>query len=94
MAEAPAPAPMGEPDFDMGEIFQLLGYISGALVFIILIGQDIRKAFKRGAHWIPGHALILSALTIQLMNFIENQSSLLTEVLQNNPNERNIVLSL
>lgn len=65
----------------MGELVQLLGLLLGALIFIALILVDIRKAVKKGSFWVPGHALVLSALTIQLMNFVEERSALLNRAL-------------
>lgn len=61
----------------VGELAQLLGLLLGAVLFITLIVVDIRKAVKKGNLWVPGHALVLSALTIQLMNFVEDLSALL-----------------
>lgn len=50
------------------------GYASGvcALIFTILLSLDAYKAFKRKAHWIPSQSLVLSALIIQLLTFIDN----------------------
>lgn len=38
---------------------------------ISLLLWDVWKAWKRRALWIPGHALVLSALIIQLLSFID-----------------------
>ena len=40
----------GEPPFSVGEFFQLLGYILGTLMFIVLIRVDMHDVFKKGAH--------------------------------------------
>lgn len=47
--------------------------LAGVIVFIGLISLDIWKALKKGAHWIPGDALVLTALTIQAMNLLKAQ---------------------
>jgi len=65
----------------VGELAQLLGVLLGEVLFITLIVVDIRKAVKKGNLWVPGHALVLSALTIQLMNFVEDRSALLNRAL-------------
>ena len=51
----------------LGEFAELLGVLVGVIVFIYLIGADTLKALKKRAYWIPGDALVLSALTIQLL---------------------------
>lgn len=51
----------------------------GVIIFIVLIGRDTWKALKKGAHWIPGDALVLSALTIQAMNLLKGQSEVLKQ---------------
>eukprot|EP00253_Pinus_taeda_P032542 PITA_32542 len=56
------------------EVARLLGFLLGTLLFILCMAMDVRKAFKRGVYWVPGNALVLSALTIQIMTFVENQS--------------------
>lgn len=47
--------------------------LAGVVVFIGLISLDLWKALKKGAHWIPGDALVLTALTIQAMNLLKAQ---------------------
>jgi hypothetical protein len=39
------------------------------------------KALKKRAHWIPGDWLVLSALTIQILNLLNGESSLLKNIL-------------
>lgn len=58
----------------VSEFGQLVWFALGTLVFIILLVVDIVRAFKKGVFWVPGFALVLSALTIQIMTFIEAQS--------------------
>lgn len=56
------------------QYYSINGYASGvcALIFTILLSLDAYKAFKRKAHWIPSESLVLSALIIQLLTFIDN----------------------
>lgn len=70
------------PSLAVEDYAELVGFLLGTLAFIVLIGLDLRNAIKKGAHWVPGRALVLSALTIQIMNFVENQSGLLDEILE------------
>lgn len=79
---APPPKADYGPSLAVEDYAELVGFLLGALAFIILIGLDLRNAIKKGAHWVPGRALVLSALTIQIMNFIENQSGLLEQILE------------
>ena len=58
----------------LSEFAGLEAFLLGTLGFIIFLIVDIHKAFKKGAQWVPGGALVLSALTIQIMDFVENQS--------------------
>jgi len=60
---------------------QLAGLLVGVLLFIGLLGRDTWKAIKKRAYWIPGDWLVLSALTIQLMNLLNGESSLLKNIL-------------
>lgn len=43
-----------------------------AAIFVTLLLLDVWKAFGRKATWIPGQALVLSALTIQFLLFIDH----------------------
>eukprot|EP00253_Pinus_taeda_P028195 PITA_28195 len=65
----------------VGNLAELLGFLLGTAVFLVLIGQDLRNAIRKGANWVPGHALVLSALSIQALNFVENQGLLLDRML-------------
>ena len=65
----------------MGRELEAPRLLLAELLFFMLIAVDIRIAVKKGNFWVPGHALALSALTIQLMNFIEDQSALLNQAL-------------
>jgi hypothetical protein len=67
----------------LDEFAELLGVLVGVIIFITLIGVDTFKALKRGAYWIPGDALVLTALTIQLLNLLNGQSNLLKQLLDN-----------
>lgn len=53
--------------------------LAGVVVFIVLISLDLWKALKKGAHWIPGDALVLTALTIQAMNLLKAQGDVFRE---------------
>ena len=64
----------------IGELAQLLGLLLGALIIITLIVLDIHKLLKKGNFWVLGYPLVFNALIIQLMNFIEEQVSLLNHV--------------
>lgn len=70
-----------DPFLSVEDYAELVGFLLGAVAFITLIGLDLRKAIKKGAYWVPGRAVVLSALTIQIMNFIQNQSVLLDKFL-------------
>ncbi|GLJ14462.1 hypothetical protein SUGI_0233850 [Cryptomeria japonica] len=39
--------------------------------FIYLIKSDAQQAYRKGAHWLPGNAFILSAFTIQLLSYLD-----------------------
>ena len=43
-----------------------------AIILTILLSLDVFKAFQRKALWIPGQALVLTALIIQLLTYIDN----------------------
>ena len=49
---------------DFADFAKLSVLSAGVIVFISLSGLDTWKALKKGAHWIPGNALVVSALTI------------------------------
>jgi len=70
-----------ELPFTPDQFAQLLGLFGGVLAFISFLGVDIARARKKRAHWFPGHALVLSALTIQVMNLLNAETALLKEVL-------------
>lgn len=55
----------------------------GAIVFITLIGLDTLKALKKGLYWIPADALVLTALTIQVLNLLIGQRVLFNQMLDN-----------
>jgi len=52
-------------------ILELLSSSVCAILILILLAWDVCKALKRRAHWIPGVALVLSALTIQMLALID-----------------------
>lgn len=56
-------------------IYRSINSIVYVVVFMIFLSLDVRNALKRKAHWFPGHALFLTALTIQLLSFIDNSDS-------------------
>lgn len=43
-----------------------------AIILSILLSLDVFKAFQRKALWIPGQALVLTALIIQLLTYVDN----------------------
>lgn len=47
-----------------------------ASILTILLCLDVYKAFQRRAHWIPAEALVLTALIIQLLTFVDNYLNL------------------
>lgn len=53
------------------------------LVFIGLLRRDTWKAIRKRAHWIPGDWLVLSALTLQILNLLNGESSFLKDILDN-----------
>lgn len=67
----------------LGEFAELMGTLVGVIVFITLIGVDTFKALKKGAYWIPGNALVLTALSIQVLDLLNGQSILLKQILDN-----------
>ncbi|GLJ14470.1 hypothetical protein SUGI_0234000 [Cryptomeria japonica] len=46
----------------------------GLTYFIYLIRSDAQQAYKKRAHWIPGNAFILSALTIQVLSYLDTST--------------------
>eukprot|EP00253_Pinus_taeda_P020278 PITA_20278 len=68
------------------QYYLINSYATGvcALIFTILLSLDAYKAFKRKAHWIPSESLVLSALIIQLLTFIDNYN------LNVNSNDKNL----
>lgn len=71
----------GNPKLTLDELTELLILLVGVVVFFTLVGLDTCNGLKKGLHWIPGDALILSALTIQLMNWLNGESTLLKQIL-------------
>lgn len=69
----------------LGEFAQVSGVLAGVIVFIYLIGADTLKALKKRAFWIPGDALVVSALTIQVLNLLDGHSNILKELLDGQP---------
>lgn len=61
----------------------LVGSLLAAVAFITLIGLDLWNAIKKEAYWVPGRAVVISVLTMQIMNCIQNESVLLDKVLKN-----------
>ena len=53
------------------DLLELLPSCICAVVFLILLLWDVCRALKRRAHWTPGVALVLSALTIQMVGLID-----------------------
>ncbi|GLJ41061.1 hypothetical protein SUGI_0850030 [Cryptomeria japonica] len=56
-----------------GQIANIIILVSSVILFIFLIFKDAVKSLKSKAHWIPGDFLVISALTIQLLNLISTQ---------------------
>ncbi|GLJ41090.1 hypothetical protein SUGI_0851070 [Cryptomeria japonica] len=61
-----------------GQVVNIVLLLSSVIFFIFLILKDAVKGLKTKAHWIPGDFLVLSALTIQLLNLIGTQGEPLT----------------
>jgi len=59
-----------------------------AVIFISLLSLDVWKGLQKKSSWIPGQALVLSALIIQLFIFIDyldasiNSSNLILKYIQ------------
>jgi hypothetical protein len=47
-----------------------------AIVFLLLILWDVYMALRRRAHWVPCQALVLTALTIQMLSWISDLSDI------------------
>lgn len=67
----------------LNEYAVLTGLLVAAIVFITLIGLDTLKALKKGLYWIPADALVLTALTIQVLNLFNGQRVLFNQMLDN-----------
>jgi hypothetical protein len=59
------------PHIHFDDILELLPSCVCAVLFLILLLWDVYKALKRRALWTPGVALVLSALTIQMLGLID-----------------------
>ncbi|GLJ41079.1 hypothetical protein SUGI_0850650 [Cryptomeria japonica] len=55
------------------QVVTIVLLVLSVILFILLILRDAVKGLKIKAHWIPGDFLVLSALTIQLLNLISTQ---------------------
>lgn len=53
------------------QITDLLSGCACAIIFILLLSLDARKAIKRKAYWLPGISLVLSALTLRYISFVD-----------------------
>ncbi|GLJ12638.1 hypothetical protein SUGI_0195010 [Cryptomeria japonica] len=77
-----------------GEIAKISVVLAVSAIFIVFISKDAVKALKRRAHWIPGDSLVLTALTIQLLNQLSGHGALVEEALNNpSPFTANILKS-
>ncbi|GLJ27022.1 hypothetical protein SUGI_0529710 [Cryptomeria japonica] len=70
---------MDDPSFEWGKLARLIGLSVALIVLITLSFLDARKAYKKREHWVPGKALVLSALTIQLITLFNGQSTSLRD---------------
>ncbi|KAH9305012.1 hypothetical protein KI387_009416, partial [Taxus chinensis] len=61
------------------KLAKLVGLSAGLIVLIVLSFLDAKKALKKREHWVPGKALVLSALTIQLITLFNAQSAALRD---------------
>jgi len=65
----------------------LLSGCACAIVFFYLFSLDALKAKKRKAYWFPGRFLVLSALTLQFINFVNYSPVNVTSVVGNIPHK-------
>ncbi|GLJ14464.1 hypothetical protein SUGI_0233870 [Cryptomeria japonica] len=56
------------------DVIKLVCSLLGLAYFIYLIQSDAQKAYKKRAYWIPGNAFILSALTIQVLSYLDTST--------------------
>lgn len=52
------------------QITDLLGGCACSIIFILLLSLDAWKAIKRKTYWLPGGFLVLSAFTLQFINYV------------------------
>ncbi|XP_057845761.2 uncharacterized protein LOC131055173 [Cryptomeria japonica] len=84
----------GEYVESWSEIAKISVVLAVVVIFIVFISKDAVKALKRRAHWIPGDSLVLTALTIQLLNQLSGHGALVEEALNNpSPFRENILKS-
>ncbi|GLJ14461.1 hypothetical protein SUGI_0233820 [Cryptomeria japonica] len=72
------------------DVIKLVCSLLGLAYFIYLIQSDAQKAYKKRAHWIPGNAFILSALTIQVLSYLDTS----TVNISDKPNYKEMILLL
>lgn len=53
------------------QIIDLIYGCACAIIFILFLALDVFKAIKRKAYWFPGAFLVISALTLQFLNFVD-----------------------
>ncbi|GLJ14468.1 hypothetical protein SUGI_0233980 [Cryptomeria japonica] len=56
------------------DAIKLVCSLLGLAYFIYLIKSDAHQAYRKRAHWIPGNAFILSALTIQVLSYLDSST--------------------
>ncbi|GLJ17768.1 hypothetical protein SUGI_0310150 [Cryptomeria japonica] len=78
------------PKHFWSDLKNLIFALLGLCYFFYLIISDAKEARKKRAHWIPGKAFILSALTIQVLSQLDTMSVSITD----NPNIREVAMLL
>ncbi|GLJ42186.1 hypothetical protein SUGI_0873540 [Cryptomeria japonica] len=71
---------------DSGELARISVLLAAVVTSITFILQDVWKAYKRKAHWVPSHYLVLSALIIQLLHLLTDKTALSKNTLSKSGN--------
>ncbi|GLJ17765.1 hypothetical protein SUGI_0310100 [Cryptomeria japonica] len=71
------------------DVTKLVCSLLGLGYFIYLIQKDARGAYKKRAYWNPGNAFVLSALTIQVLSYL---NSSITVNISDKPNFEEVAM--
>lgn len=61
--------------YSLSIICKVLFMVIYLSAFILFVAVDAVKAFKKREHWVPGKALVLSALTINVLAFVDTTTN-------------------